>query len=414
MTEGAKAVIRTYVGITSISTLAESLIWSINTFLLLDAGLTIGEAFAANAFFSLGFVVFEIPTGVIADTWGRRASYLIGLLTVTATTLLYILLWSTQAPFAAWAAVSFMIGFGFTFFSGAVEAWLVDALDATKYKGALESVFAKGQIAWGAAMLSGALLGGVIAQTWSLSTPYVLRSILLVVAFVLAYRFMKDLGFEPDTNTKLRKHVKEVLKSSLDHGLKKPQIRWVMLSSAFFYGIGGYVFYAMQPYLLELYGDDQAYAIAGIAASAMAASQIAGGLAVGLVRRIFNRRTTVMLLGVFVFSGSLFGMAMAGSFAVAFVFLVIWSTVFAGVGPVRQAYLNKLIPSKQRATVLSFDALISSIGGTAAQPGFGKIADVWGYSASYAVAAGVNLIAAPLIGIARCMQSPADKIEKES
>ena len=60
------------------NTLAASFIWGINTLFLLDAGLTNLEAFAANAFFSAGMFLFEIPTGVVADTVGRRASYLLG------------------------------------------------------------------------------------------------------------------------------------------------------------------------------------------------------------------------------------------------------------------------------------------------------------------------------------------------
>ena len=64
-----------------------------------------------------------------------------------------MLLWQIEAPFWQWAVVSILLGLGFTFFSGAVEAWLVDALTATGFTGELESVFARGQIVGGAAML---------------------------------------------------------------------------------------------------------------------------------------------------------------------------------------------------------------------------------------------------------------------
>ena len=66
------------------NTLAASLIWGINTIFLLDAGLSNLEAFAANAFFTAGMVVFEVPTGIVADTAGRRRSYLLGTLTLCA------------------------------------------------------------------------------------------------------------------------------------------------------------------------------------------------------------------------------------------------------------------------------------------------------------------------------------------
>ena len=101
-----RSVQRTYIILILGNTLAASLIWGINTIFLLDAGLTNLEAFAANAFFTAGMMIFEVPTGIVADTVGRRASYLLGTLTLSASTLLYVLLWQIEAPFWAWAVVS--------------------------------------------------------------------------------------------------------------------------------------------------------------------------------------------------------------------------------------------------------------------------------------------------------------------
>src|SRR5881628_378305 len=112
-------VLRTYVTLTLLSTLAASFIWGINTLFLLDAGLSIAQAFIANAFFTAGEVLFEIPTGVVADTRGRRTSFLLGTATLFITTIFYLLLWRYHGPFWAWALVSMLLGLGFTFFSGA-------------------------------------------------------------------------------------------------------------------------------------------------------------------------------------------------------------------------------------------------------------------------------------------------------
>ena len=86
-----RSVQRTYIVLMLGNTLAASLIWGINTIFLLDAGLSNLEAFTANAFFTAGMMLFEVPTGVVADTVGRRASYLLGTLTLAASTLLYVL-----------------------------------------------------------------------------------------------------------------------------------------------------------------------------------------------------------------------------------------------------------------------------------------------------------------------------------
>ena len=180
------------------NTLAASFIWGINTLFLLDAGLSNLEAFAANAFFTAGMVLFEVPTGVVADIWGRRVSYLLGTLTLAGSTFLYWLLWVMNAPFWPWAIVSMLLGLGFTFFSGAVEAWLVDALHYAKYDGTLESVMGKRQMVGGAAMLGGSVLGGVIAQATNLGVPFLMRVGVLGAMFFVAARMMKDLGFTPE------------------------------------------------------------------------------------------------------------------------------------------------------------------------------------------------------------------------
>ena len=62
-------------------------------------------------------------------------------------------------------------------------------------------------------------------------------------------------------------------------------------------GVGIYAFYAMQPFLLELYGDPKAYSVAGLAAAIVAGAQIAGGYAAPKIRRLFRKRTTALILG---------------------------------------------------------------------------------------------------------------------
>src|SRR5918995_2978092 len=135
MPSAARSVQRTYLTLTLLTTFAASFIWGVNTLFLLDAGLSNTEAFAANAFFSVGQVIFEVPTGVVADTRGRRFSFLLGAATLLTATLLYLYMWNVHAPFWGWAIASALLGLGFTFFSGATEAWLVDALAATGFSG---------------------------------------------------------------------------------------------------------------------------------------------------------------------------------------------------------------------------------------------------------------------------------------
>jgi MFS family permease len=78
--------------------------------------------------------------------------------------------------------------------------------------------------------------------------------------------------------------------------------------------------------------------------------------------------------------------------------------------PIRQAYLNGMIPSHRRATVLSFDSMASSSGGVWSQPLLGKSADVWGYPSSYVIASGISLIGLPFLLLSRKENHPADTV----
>jgi MFS family permease len=415
MNDGARRVQTTYLILLLLHTLAASFIWGINTLFLLDAGLSNTQAFTANAFFTAGMVIFEVPTGVVADTQGRRTSYLLGTVTLAIATLLYLFLWWRPAPFWAWAVTSALLGLGFTFFSGAVDAWLVDALTFygyTKDGGRLEDVFARGEIVEGAAMLGGSVAGGVIAQATNLGVPYLLRAAFLVLSFATAFALMRDTGFTPHHGKQPVEEIKNVLRESIAHGLGNRPVRWVMLMAPFTEGVSIYGFYAMQPYLLELWGDERAYAIAGLAAAIVAGAQIAGGLLVPHLRRVFSRRTIVLLCGTIVSAAMMAIIGVAPTFWVVIALLSLWGLMFAALTPVRQSYLNALVQSEQRATVLSFDSLLGSSGAAVIQPALGKTADVWGYPASYLASAAVQALALPFCWLAMRERTAADAMDE--
>jgi MFS family permease len=407
----SRSIQRTYLLLMLGNTLAASFIWGINTIFLLDAGLTNLEAFAANAFFTVGMVVFEVPTGIVADTIGRRMSYLLGTVTLAASTLFYVLLWQIEAPFWEWAIASMLLGLGFTFFSGAVEAWLVDALAATGFTGEIETVFGRGQIVTGAGMLTGSVAGGFIAAQVSLGAPFVLRGVVLAVMFVVAFRMMHDVGFTPEQGGRPLAEMRKIAEASIEYGWRVPAVKWLMVEALFTGGVGIYGFYALQPYLLELYGDPEAYQVAGLVAAVVAGAQIVGGMAAPRIRRMFKRRTSALLVTATLSAASLALMGAIESFAVVIAAVVVWGLLFAATMPIRQAYLNGLIPSRQRATILSFDSMMTSSGGVWAQPALGRAADAWGYAPSYLIAAGISTLALPFIALSRRQNAEADTVQ---
>ena len=369
------------------------------------------EAFAANAFFTAGMVIFEVPTGIVADTIGRRTSYLLGTVTLSGTSLLYVGLWQIEAPLWEWAVVSLGLGLGFTFFSGAVEAWLVDALKATGYTGELERVFGRGQIMTGVGMLTGSVAGGFLAQQVSLGFPFVLRGGILLVMFGVAFRLMHDVGFTAEKGGRPLTEMRKIASNSIEYGWRVPAVKWLMVEALFTGGVGIYGFYALQPYLLELYGDPHAYQIAGLAAAIVAGAQILGGIAAPRIRGLFHRRTSALLLMAAPSSWPSCLIGTLKSFWPVIGATVAWGLLFAATMPIRQTYINGMIPSRQRATILSFDSMMSSTGGVWAQPVLGKTADAYGYATSYVVSAGIAAFAIPFLALSRRQGSPADTLD---
>ncbi len=265
-------------------------------------------------------------------------------------------------------------------------------------------------IVGGAAMLAGSVLGGVIAQLTNLGVPFLIRGAVLAVMFVVAALTMRDLGFTPERGEGPIKATGTVLRASMKYGLGNPPVRWLMLATPFTAGVGIYVFYALQPYLLELWGDEGAYSIAGLAAAILSGAGIVGGILAPYVRRMFRKRTSAILLATVSSAVVLVALAFTSNFWVAIVLLAVWGIASSVDDPVHRAYLNDMIPSKQRATVLSFDSLLGSAGGAVFQPILGRSADLGGYAGSMLWSGLITAVAAPFVLLSRAQHPDADTV----
>ena len=390
------AIIRRYNWLAGLYTLAASLIWGVNTLFLLDAGLSVGSVFVVNAVFSAGMVLFEIPTGVIADTLGRRVSYLLAVGVLAATTGLYLVCAETGQGAWVFGAVSVLMGLGFTFYSGALEAWLVDALRSVGETGDLDHVFARSAQITGFAMLIGTTSGGFLGQI-DLAVPFVVRAALLVGLLGVAHRTMFDLGFTPRALRldRIGQEVREQTRVGVTFGWRHPGMRMLMLAGLVRGAFLSYAFYAMQPYLLELLESDQIWVV-GVITALMSLSTIAGNQLVEILTRSCGRRSTIIFGGSLATTIGLLGMGLSDDFFVAVAFFLLVTTAMGVITPVRQAYVHHVAPSEQRATVISFDAMIGSVGGTggSARP-LGRLADARGFAAGYVTGGILTAVALP-------------------
>ncbi len=394
-----------------IYTLAASIIWGINTLFLLDAGLSVAEVFIANAAFSVGTVLFEIPTGVVADTVGRRASFLASLAVLASSTLAYVGLSRIGGGLIAFSAVSVMMGLGYTFYSGAMEAWIVDGVRSLGFHGGMDRIFARAQVVGGTAMLVGTIGGGLLGQI-DLSIPFVVRSALLGVLLILAFFGMHDVGFEARrvTLATLPSEANRVASTGIRLGWQSKPLRLIMIAGAFLNGFYFWAWYAWQPYFLSLLDNDAVW-VAGVVAALLALATISGNALVGRVALLARRRTSILLFAAGAFSAASICVGLVSDFPLAVGFLLVAAAATGITIPIRQAYIHEMVASEHRATIVSFDSMISGVGAVGGQAGLGVYSERAGYAAAYVVGGAAAALSVPVIWVARRLRAPADNFE---
>ena len=105
---------------------------------------------------------------------------------------------------------------------------------------------------------------------------------------------------------------------------------------------------------------------------------------------------------------------LTSSFTLALVSLFVISAAMGVISPVRQAYLHAVTARENRATVVSFDAMVSSIGGVGGQVGLGAIADARSYSAGYVVGGATTALSLPVLWLLRRRGGAADILAPSS
>ena len=281
-------IVRTYLVITGLFNFAASLIWGVDTLFKLHAGLDIFQVMLTNAAFTAGMVVFEIPTGVVADTLGRRVSLMLCVATLLVATLLYVATAWFHWGFWPFMVTSVLLGLGYTFYTGAVDAWLVDALKATGFTEPMEAVFAKGQMIFGAAMLAGTLSGGLLGQI-DLAVPYVVRAATFLPLLLLAWLGMTEIGYTPRALEwrRVPAELRRVFVEGLHFGLHHRVVRPVMFASLVNMSFMIFGFYSWQRYFLDLLGRDLVW-VSGLIAALLSVSMILGNALMRPLSRVIR------------------------------------------------------------------------------------------------------------------------------
>ncbi|MGL6280264.1 MAG: MFS transporter, partial [Gaiella sp.] len=180
-----------YVGLLFVESLASMLTFTVtNLYFVTELGMSPLALVLCGTAMELAIFVFEVPTGVVADTISRRTSIVISYLVIGVAVLLFGVVESVPLVIAAYG----LWGLGYTFQSGAFDAWIADEVGTDR----LTRVVLRGaQASWAGALLGvvlSTLLGGVSLQWAILAGGAVMLAIAVALALV-----MPETGFAPHT-----------------------------------------------------------------------------------------------------------------------------------------------------------------------------------------------------------------------
>jgi len=336
--------------------------------------------------------VFEIPTGVVADLYGRKRSLVIAWLVMGVGTVVVGAVphfWGALAGWAVW-------GFGATFMSGAYEAWITDEVGPEH----VGPVFARGQQVSYAAAIAGMPLFIGLASVTSLRTSVLVGGALTVAVALVSIPLMPETAFVRPERTERTRRVEMLATAATGARLVRGRpVLLLLLGTAFFAGAYSEGFdrlweahFIRDVGLPSFAGLSDLWWFALLGVGALLAGLLATGVLVkrikgashGAMARILLGLTSLQIL-------TMIGFGLAGSFALAVVAFLAAKLARSLVYPVYMTWLNQSIDnSSVRATVISIAGQSDAIGQVAGGPGVGAIGSGFGIRAAL-VASGVVL-----------------------
>jgi MFS family permease len=336
-----------------------------------ERGLSLTQITALDSVFWLIIVVAQVPAGAVADRWGRKVAMLLGALFLSggilvfglADTYLLILI-----SYAGW-------GLGLAFQYGGDSAFLFDSLKILGREGEFQKVYGRYWSTASLGVIGGLLLGAPMAAATNLSLPIVLSSGIGLVAAGVALT-LREPGvaaakLDADASRpEARLSYGDLIRESFQLAYRRPQVRYVLLYSAVV-GVGAFVpIIFIQPFLVH---HDISVGNLGLFQVPTRVLGIVGALAAYRVSAALGERRVMVLMPVL----------LVGSYAV----LGAWDSLYAYptfpvvtlvammAYPVVADYLNRRVPSEQRATVLSMRQVLFSLILIPIAPVLGLVAD---------------------------------------
>ena len=353
-------------------------IWVI--YLTEERGFTLGQVTLIDVPFWLSIIALQIPAAAVADRWGRKPTLIAAALALSAAVTLFGL-----ATSFGLILVSYLIwGIGFSLLFGTESAFLYDTLKALGREDEYPRVYGR---AWGmftGAALAGTLLGAPVAAATDLAFPIVLSGGIAFLAVIVAITFVEP---APKERSGSRLTYGKVIADSIDIVRRRPAVRYAIL----FYGliaVGSIApIFFFQPFLLE---HDIGLGEVGFWQTPARIAGIVGAVAAYRIIVTLGERQTFYLMPALLLA--------------SYALLALWDSVYAQIAfplmtlvvflsqPAITDYINRRVPSEQRATVISLTNLIRAAVLIPSAPLLGVLADEVSLTATYW--AGGALIAA--------------------
>ncbi len=329
-----------------------------------ENGLDMQDILILQAAFSVSLIVFEVPSGYIADVGGRKLTLVIGSAIGAAAFVLY----ATAYTFYEFLLVELLLGIGGSLISGADNALLYDTLlelerkeQFQKYAGRLGSV---GNFSEGIA----AIIGGELALI-SLRTPLYVEAVLMVLTVPVAFALVEPARHEIANRESRFTSILRIVQYAL-HG--HAEVKWLILYSSLV-GLSTFVVvWFVQPYFqmvdlpLRYFGIGWAVLNFSVGVFALMAYRVEG---------LIGRRWSLIF---FIFLSSLAYLLLSQFQTLwALPILFIFSLVRGINGPVLNDYVNRLVSSDIRATVLSVKNLVGRLMFVIIGPAIGWVNDTY-------------------------------------
>lgn len=359
-------------------------IWVI--YLREERGLSLTQITALDAPFWLVLVLAEVPTGVVADRFGRKVSLTYG----AGVNAIAVFIFAIADNFALLLSSYLLWGVSWTLYSGADAAFFFDSLKALGRQNEFEKLWGRARGVQSSGALLGILLGAPLAAATTLWFPVLMGAVFLGAACLVSLTFREPPLLDED-DQRLSYMQGTGLAARVAFG--NPSIRYMMLLAAVVMSVAMGMAILTQPFLARHDIDIANFGwflvpgnVAGIAA-AMFAYRISNAI---------GSRQLIGLMPMFVMLAAL-GLGSWDSIG-AVMFLPLGTMVFSMGFPVISNYLNQRIPSSRRATILSFYQLLFSILLSVLEPTLGFIADHAGLPVAYRTAGAILAVGAvPLL-----------------